>query len=192
VPQVHPPVSSVDFGKERTGVVRGTAVRLAYEVAIVVSCHVALIDALAYSRYARFFTLHQEDLYCLFRVKSPQGLCHGMMETRSGFCHVAVETRQKILERISEILTVIQQKDWEQFRITVGRGAVVLANLARLSEVCAEAGQFPALVKKSIHRATVALGWKNCRKRACVIARSSSINNSTFWCGYVEKRGGSC
>jgi hypothetical protein len=60
-----------------------------------------------------------------------------MMETRSGFCHVATETRQRILECISEILTVIQQKDWEEFRGTVGQGAVLFANLARSCEVCA-------------------------------------------------------
>ena len=50
---------------------------------------------------------------------------------------MGVETRQKILERVGEILAVIRQKDYEQFRVTAGQGAVVLANLARLSEICA-------------------------------------------------------
>src|SRR6266446_10641408 len=50
----------------------------------------------------------------------------------------------------------------------------------------------PALVKKSIPRATAAPGWSNCRKRACVVAPSSSINNSTFCCRSAAKRGVSC
>jgi hypothetical protein len=53
------------------------------------------------------------------------------------------------------------------------------------------AGRFPALVKRSIPRATGTRGWKNCRSQACVVVPSSSINNLTSWCRSVEKRGGS-
>jgi hypothetical protein len=41
-------------------------------------------------------------------------------------------------------------------------------------------------------RAMVTPGWKNCQKRACVVAPSGSTNSWTPWCKSVERPGGSC
>jgi len=121
--------------------VRGAAVRMPDIVASGGLCARILPYAsgrcLPYCFYPRFFEAQQSDLYWLFCVRTGRGLCHGMMETQSRFCRVGVETRQKILECIGDILAVIQQKDYEQFRLTAGQGALVLANLAKLSEMCA-------------------------------------------------------
>jgi len=50
----------------------------------------------------------------------------------------------------------------------------------------------PVWVKKFIPRATAAPGWSNCRKRACVAAPSSSINNSISCCRSGATPDGSC
>src|SRR5215471_17636212 len=54
------------------------------------------------------------------------------------------------------------------------------------------AGRSPVQVKKFIPRAIAALGWSNCRKRACVAAPSSSINNSISCCRSGATPDGSC